>query len=186
MKKTLLTLVALLLSVAMCFSIVGCDKDDDDKKDKKSSRTPEEIAGLALKYTYKDRDINKYLDLIHEDVVNKTADDKGLTVDEFAEEMEESMVEAFDSLESMGAEIDVDYEVGDVKECDTEDDIIKQYKDEYDLDVDEVKAVEVDITVTVSYQGESQENEQTEEMEICKIDGVWYFCPGKSFGSNIE
>lgn len=179
-KRILLAVLALLLVFAMCFAMVGCDKDDD-KKDKKSSssRSPEDVADDYMEAMFVNRDAKEILDLIHDDVIDAACEDEEMTKSEFEDYLQEEIDYTFDALDDEVDEWSVDWEISYVEDMDEYDleDLQEDYLDMYDLEVDDAKFVEIDATIEITVDDETEDSGNDMEICVVKIDGKWYLDP---------
>lgn len=170
-KRILLALVAVVLTFAMCFALVGCgggDKDDDKGgKNKASSKSPEQLAEDLMEAMWEDYSASAMFKLAHEATYDEELEEEVQTA-------LDGMKESMDSMEDYNAE--VTWEIlgsEDMDESDLED-YKDLYADEYDLEVEKGKVVKANMCITFEVAGEEQTSEEETEIPFLCIDGKWY------------
>lgn len=171
-KRILLALVAVVLTFAMCFALVGCGGGDgDDKGGKKggktSTKTPEQLADDLMEAMWQDYSASAMYKLAHEATYDEELEEE---IQVALDGMEESM----ESMEDYNAE--VSWEILGAEDMDDDDleDFKELYADEYDLDVEKGQIVEVSMAISFEIEGEEQTSEEETEIPFLYIDGKWY------------
>ena len=175
--RILLTLVALLLTLAMCFAVTGCsdkkkDKDDDDDDSKAIDRidSPEDVVDAYMQASYVDFDIQALLDLYHQESLDMACEAEGKTIDDVKDDGKASVDEIKEVIEEDN--IEVEWEIGDVRDVTYDDgyEIFDVYEEDFDIDVIEAKIVEVEFTAR------NEEDEKSDALEfiVVNIDDQWY------------
>ncbi len=148
---------AVLVAVIACLFVFG-------------GNGPEDVANEAIKAVYVDHDIDKFFELMHEDILEDLANKADMTVEELKEETGEmlSFLEKFD--------YDFSWEIGEVFDADYDEfkKVSKSYRNDYGLEVEEVKYVNVTMEISGTMFGESMDESTEELVPVLKIDGKWY------------
>lgn len=180
-------MLALLLSLLMLVSLVACgDKDDDDKGGKSGSKTakPETIVEKFVD-CFIDADVGGVFDLINPDMMEYAMEDEGMSksdLDDMADELSEELKAMYEYVEEMtGEKLKMSYEIAD--EWDLDEDELADIQSEYEdagVEIEEGKGFEVDLTMEIA----GEEDTQTMEIVVVKIDGKWYLEPSamENFG----
>ncbi len=178
MKKSmriLLTLVALLLAFAMCFAVTGCsdkDKDDDDDDSKAIDRidTPEDVADAYMQASFVDFDTQAVLDLYHPESLDMACEADGKTIDDVKDDGEANFNNIKEEIEEEN--IEIEWEIGDVRDVTYDDgyEIFDVYEEDFDIDVTEAKIVEVEATA----KSDDIDDTTVLELIVVNIDDQWY------------
>ncbi len=159
--RTIKTLIAAMLVVAMCFAMTACSG---------AHGSPEDVAEALVEAVFDDFDAKAAMDLIHEDIKEKSFEEADMDEDEIIEEMQEGLDEAKEDMEESDGS--VEWEVDEAKDMDKDKlDTIKESCEEIDLEVTDGKTVE--ITITAFEDGE-EVGELPMSIDVVEIDGDWY------------
>lgn len=133
--------------------------------------SPEEIAELVIKASYGDVDADDVLGLLHEDVLELIIEKGDMDEDELKENLEDRLEEQRETFEDQDIEV-IDIEIRSVKDMKRKEikALNKIYEKTLDLTVTEGKTVKVKIT----YEEDGDENSDTLEIPVVKIDGKYY------------
>ena len=188
--RILLTLVALLLTLAMCFAVTGCSDKDDKEKSDVSEKTndkeiavvsglssPEEVAEAFVESLFVDFDAAATVGLVHEADVDYMVEnlEGGDTKEDLIEHFDKSYSERKSILDESFGDWSFTFEIEEVADSDSEDSVvatrIKNHYEEADIDIEDYKSVYVD--------GVMKYDDQTEDdVDVCvyvvQIDGKWY------------
>lgn len=172
-KRIILTALAIILALSMCFAVVGCsDGDGEDKGTNKGTNNENGISAKEAlegycKASIVDYDVDATMAYFHEDVLAVFCEEQGMTIEEY----EETLNQGFDLLKAVGEQgAVVDYEITDNDDFDSSV-IIDKYA-EYGIEFDEVASFIV--TTHIEFDGQAQDQE--EATYLVKIDGDWYIC----------
>lgn len=167
-KKIILTLIAALLAVSMCFAFAGCS--DSEPKNGSGDNNAEEPDPNDTGYI---EVLDNYLTCLYSSF--DYDDCMECYVSEQREDMshlEYTLENNEEVFESNDLEVTWDIDSVEAESIENIDDIKASYKDNYDLDV--VDGREVSIEVTTIEDGEESVN--TNSYAFVKIDGNWYVC----------
>ena len=162
-KRTLLTMVAAMLVIAMCFAMTACSG---------AKGSPEDVANAFMEATFEDFDAKAVFDLIHEDIRKVGFEKTDTDEDELIEEMQEGLDETKEEMEESDGSIE--WEVDDVDDM-SKDDIKKMNEnlEKEDLDIEVTDGKTVTVTLTAFEDGEEAGSFDM-PIQVIEIDGDWY------------
>lgn len=170
-KRIILTVLALVLTLSMCFAVVGCGGDGDKDSDKsgKSNKANDNAAKETLeaycKASLEDFDADATMDFFHDDVLEAYCAESDTTVDEY----EESLEQGFELMKMVVAEGGViEYDI--VDNADFDETAVAEQFEGFGVEYDDCKAFTV--KTRIEFMGETQEQEEV--AVLVKIDGKWY------------
>lgn len=174
-------LLCLLLSLLMLVSLVACgDKDDSDDKGGKSGGKTAKPETVVEKFVdcFIDADVGGVFDLINPDMLDYAMEEEGMSksdLNDMADELSEELKSMYEYVEEMtGEKLKMSYEI--TYEWELDEDELEDIQSEYEdagVEIEEGKVFEVDLTMEIA----GEEDTQTMEIVVVKIDGKWYLEP---------
>jgi len=139
------------------------------------SGSPEAAVENYVEATF-DFDIDKLLECIHEDIVNRTADEE---YDGDVDALKEELQEVLDMSKGMMGDAEFDYDIIDSTDIkgDDLDELTEDFKDEFDLKISAAAEVEFEVSIKGEMFGEEINETEEATITVVKIDGKWYIHP---------
>ena len=169
-KRILFVLTALVLTLCMCFAVVGCSSDNDGDDEGSSFTRPERAVDAFLQASYRDFDAEKVLDCAYVNALKRDASPDNMSNEEFKQMLKESM----EYMQEKAAELEnysVTWDITDIEEVDKDE--LEDISDEYGADVEGCAYVEVEITESYEYDGETESLDRNFEVVLIQLDGNW-------------
>ncbi len=162
--KIIVALVAIVLIVVACILIFG-NKDIEDT----GETAPVKVVELFLDAKYIDRDSDALIKLYHDQYVSDLSDKYG-GKDEYVKACDENIKSTIDNLEKQYGTLSIHWNIRGVEECDKgqKDLLISKYSKGYNLNVEDIKRVQVEMYYTDSA------TYTLMSFPIISIDGTWY------------
>lgn len=163
-KSYILSVVATVLVFAVCFVFAGCEDEI----------TPQDIANKTMQALWVDKNADKALELVNDDMLKVAGEEADMSVDEYKKAVQSTLEQTHLQFSNTYPDWSVQWNVSKVREANEFEvtDFNDYYKTSYglDLNVEQINYVTVDITIN----SKTGSQKSADEMVMYKIDGSWY------------
>lgn len=175
LKHMLLMLVSLVLTIAVCFVIAGCEKEDNNKtKVEKGSATYQDAIDTFLNAYLVDFDADALINVTCMDVIYIDSMDRERSDEVSAQENEKAvhkLVKERKQIADRYESYKASWVIKDVNEVEAE--VLADIQKDYDKHNIKLQAVN-NIWVQVHYEFDHNEDDEDIGISLAKIDGRWF------------